>query len=137
MIPGLPRGRLMLAVVLMGSVMVFMAGGVIGGNQAAAGEPLPRDTAELGEPISEVVETDVRAGLGETYSHAVASLYLGIMRPFLTLADWGSVIGYASVMQIGERATQLWMGGVVTGTYLIATVMIVRFAREAAAVIRS
>jgi len=39
MIPGLPRGRLTIAVLLMGSVMLFMAGGVIGGNQAAMGEP--------------------------------------------------------------------------------------------------
>jgi len=133
MIPGLPRGRLTLAVVLMGSVMVFMAGGVLGANQAAQGEPMVRDTVEVGEPISEAV----RADLGAEYPTAVVSLYLGIIGPFLTLADWGSVIGYASVTQIGAQATRLWMGGVVAGTYLVATVMIARFTRDAVEVIRA
>ena len=130
MIPGLPRGRLTIAVLLMGSVMLFMAGGVIGGNQAAMGEPLPRDTVEVGEPIGDAVESDVRGNLLSEYPAPVVAAFLSVIGPFLALVDWGVAIGYASVLQIGEQATRLWMGGVVAGTYLVATVMVFRFARE-------
>jgi len=136
MIPGLPRGRLTLAVVLMGAVLLFMAGGVIGGNQAAAGEPLPREMPAIGEPVGDAVESEVRAELADEYPSAVVTTFLGVIRPFLTLVDWGVAIGYTSVLQIGERATRLWMGGVVAGAYLVATVMIARFTRDAVEVLQ-
>jgi len=94
------------------------------------GEPLPRDTVEVGEPIGDAVESDVRGNLLSEYPAPVVAAFLSVIGPFLALVDWGVAIGYASVLQIGEQATRLWMGGVVAGTYLVATVMVFRFARE-------
>ena len=112
---GIPSSGSMLVVMVVGSIMIFTAGAVVGANTAAIGqEPIAEN--ESIPPLGEYVADDIRqnSSLPPVVRPAVAEF----AHSMASLGDYGAAIGYASVERIGKRATQLWVHGLVVLTLL-------------------
>jgi len=112
---GLPSSGTTLVVLVVGSIMIFSAGAVIGANEAAVGhEPIAEN--ESVPPLGDYIAEDIRqnSSLPPVVRPAVAEF----AHSMASLADYGAAIGYASVERVGERATQIWLQALIVLTVL-------------------
>ena len=115
MIGPLPSSGSTLVVLVVGSIMIFSAGAVIGANEAAVGhEPIAEN--ESVPPLGEYAADDIRQN--SSFPPVVRPAVAEFAHSLASLADYGAAIGYASVERIGKRATQLWVHGLVVLTLL-------------------
>jgi hypothetical protein len=115
MIGPLPSSGSTLVVVVVGSIMIFSTGAVIGANEAAVGhEPIAEN--ESVPPLGEYVADDIRQN--SSFPPVVRPAVAEFAHSMASLADYGAAIGYASVERIGKRATQIWLQALIVLTIL-------------------
>jgi len=112
---GIPSSGTTLVVLIVGSIMIFTTGAIVGANTAAIGQEPIAENKSI-PPVGEYAAEDIRqnSSLPAVIRPAVAEFAHSIA----SLADYGAAFGYASVERIGERATQLWLHGLVVLTVL-------------------
>jgi len=115
MIGLLPTSRTTLLVFVVGVVMIFAAGAGVGANEAATGgQPIAEN--ESVPPLGDTIRDDFR----DEFSDApgpVTVMLAQFGHNMGTLGDYGAAIGYASVERVGMRGTQIWLYGLVIGTF--------------------